>query len=530
MKQSNVLRRGMSALVALVLLVGMAMGQNDFVIVSGGSISNSGTIKVKGNITNSGVAGATTIAGTVQLKANAAQSIGTASNGAINFSTLTIPASGGNTKTFNVNSTVAAAIDIAASAGANSSYSLGSNTLTLQGTIANTGGATTPYVFSSGTVDYNGADDQTVWGSSGFTYGSLTVSQNGDKTMNGDITVSTALSVSAGNLSIGANTLTVNGTYSISDSITGSASSNMVLGGTGNIASFIVYGGLGDLTLNRDTYNVTLGDALTVNGALALNNGTLAVSTQTLTLLGAVTAAGSGALSSATTGTVAYNKGTNVQAVLAANYGNLTFSNFTKTLPSGTVGVAGTFTPGSATGHTITGNTFDFNGGTQTIPAFNAGTGYQNLFTSGAASEKTASGSLEIAGNFDNGGGSDNAVTLVMGLNSLTIGGTKDNTASTIKFAGASNGQLFTTGTIDYNGTVTQTIAGGGDYSTLALSGSGTKQIASGVTVGANNSLTVPTGVTLQLVDGTSVLNLKTTASLTVEGTLTNAGTIDVGN
>lgn len=356
----------------------------------------------------------------------------------------------------------------------------------------------------------------------------LTVSTAGTKTLGGSLTVASALSVSTGDLSIGANTLTIDGSYTISSgTVTGGATSNLTLNGSGSIASFAVTSGLNNFTVNRVGDVVTLGANLDVVGGFTLTAGTLAVSTNTLNLAGAVTSTGT--LTSATTGTVNYSKGTDVQNVLAANYGNLTFSNFAKTLPSGTVGVAGTFTPGSSTTHTITGNTFDFNGGTQNIPSFNVGTGYQNLITSGAASAKTATGNIQTAGNFDNGGASDNAVTLTMGTNTLTIGGTKENTASTIEFAGASNGQLFTTGTINYNGTVTQTIAGGGDYSTLAFAGTGIKRIASATTVGANNSLTVPAAVTLDLVDGTSVLNLKGTASLTVDGTLTNAGVIEVG-
>lgn len=523
MSHTTIVRRSLSALVALVLMFGLALGQNNFVVGSTATITNSGTIKVKGNIDNTGVVGATAIGGTVELKGTGAQSIGT-TGGALNFTNLTATAV--STKTFNVDASVATALEIT-SAGATQFAVASAKTLAVGGTIANTGGATTPYDFdnSGAVVNYNGGT-QTIFNT---TYDGLTVSNAGTKSLGGSLTVASALSVSTGDLSIGANTLTVNGTYTIaSGTVTGGATSNLTLNGSGSIASFAITSGLNNFTLNRVGDVVTLGASLDVAGAFALTAGTLAVSTNTLTLAGSVTSTGT--LTSATSGTVIYNKGTDVQTVLAANYGNLTFSNFAKTLPSGTVGVAGAFTPGSSTTHTITGNTFDFNGGTQNIPTFNGATGYQNLITSTAASAKTATGNLAVAGNFDNGGASDNAVTLTMGLNTLTIGGTKENTASTIEFAGASNGQLFTTGTINYNGTVTQTIAGGGDYSTLAFAGSGAKQIASATTVGTNNSLTVPNGVTLQLVDGTSVLNLKSTASLTVDGTLDNAGTIDVGN
>ena len=125
------------------------------------------------------------------------------------------------------------------------------------------------------------------------------------------------------------------------------------------------------LTISNST-SVSLGASsnAAVADSFQILQGTFAIGTNTLTLNGGV--ASSGTLTSAVAGTVSYNKSSAVQTVLAASYGNLTFSNFTKTLPaSGTVGIASTFTPGSAAGHTITGSTVDFNGaGAQTIPSF----------------------------------------------------------------------------------------------------------------------------------------------------------------
>ena len=47
-----------------------------------------------------------------------------------------------------------------------------------------------------------------------------------------------------------------------------------------------------------------------------------------------------------------YNQSSDGQAVIAAQYGHLTFSNFNKTLAgTGTIFVAGTFTPGIRRGH-----------------------------------------------------------------------------------------------------------------------------------------------------------------------------------
>lgn len=521
MNATHIFSRTFVAILSIFLMAAVAVGQN--LVLSGGASSYGGTWKVKGNIDNTSATGTKTFTGTVQLKGVLPQSMGGSAN-AINFATLT--ATGASVKTFNTASTIATAIDM--TTGTTTQFAVAASTkLTLQGTIANTGGATTPYVFSNSgaEVDYAGVTQSVL---SGITYDKLTVGAAGTKSLVGAVTVASALAVSAGDLSIGANTLTVNGTYTVAGTVTGGATSNLTLAGTGDVTSFSVTNGLNNMTLNRNTYTVTLAAPLTVAGVLALNNGTLAVSTQTLTLSGSVTAAGSGALTSAAAGTVDYATG--AQNVLAANYGNLSFTLGNKTLPtSGTVGIAGTFTPGPGT-HTTTSSTVNFNGGTQNIPAFS----YNNLTTSGAGSAKTATGNLTIAGTFDNGGASNDAVTLAMGTNTISVTG--DNTSSTIKFSGAANGKAFNTGTVEYNGddVTTQTI-GAGAYATLALSrsaGAGTaaKMIAADAAVTTSASFTVATNTSLQLVvpsiPGTTHTTLDVTGSMTVNGSLDNAGEI----
>src|SRR5262249_9349312 len=140
----------------------------------------------------------------------------------------------------------------------------------------------------------------------------------------------------------------------------------------------------------------------TVNGLLTLTAGALDVGNQTL-ILNDGSSVGGGSITSNPTGTVNYNQASDGQNVRAFNYGNLTFSNFNKVLePSGTIGIAGTFTPGSATGHTITGSTINFNGaGAQTINAFN----FNNLTISGARTTNNVTlangGTIGVAGIFN---------------------------------------------------------------------------------------------------------------------------------
>ncbi|MFY8003960.1 MAG: beta strand repeat-containing protein, partial [Chitinophagaceae bacterium] len=151
-------------------------------------------------------------------------------------------------------------------------------------------------------------------------------------------------------------------------------------------------------TVNPGTGNtVTINTNVTTSGTVSLQSGTLNIGAgNTLTLNSAITSTG-GTLTSAANGTVSYNQGTNGQIVLSASYGNLTFSNFNKVLTNATINIAGTFTPGSASGHTLTGSTFNFNGGAQNIPAFT----FNNLTISGTANN-TLTGTV-IIGNAGTG-------------------------------------------------------------------------------------------------------------------------------
>jgi len=191
----------------------------------------------------------------------------------------------------------------------------------------------------------------------------------------------------------------------------------------------------------------TLGGDITVNGAASVN-GTLNIGTNTLTLSG--NASGSGTIASSSGGTVNYNQSSDGQTIIAGTYGNLTFSNFNKTLASsGTIAVAGTFTPGSATGHTITGSTISFNNSTggQTVPAFN----YNNLTIANSSGTNTLSGAIGIAGTFTPGSNAS------AGTSTVTFNGAAQNIPSfTYNHLTVSNGSNKTAaGALTVNGDFT---------------------------------------------------------------------------
>ncbi len=151
-----------------------------------------------------------------------------------------------------------------------------------------------------------------------------------------------------------------------------------------------------NLTISNTSTTTLISDITNINGMFTLN-GSFTVSFNTLVLYGSTS--GSGILTSGTTGTVNYAQASAGQPVITANYGNLIFSNFNKLLPNNTVRIAGVFTPGLATGHTITGNTIEFNGGAQTIPSFNGATGYNNIVLSGNGLKSILS-PITATGNF----------------------------------------------------------------------------------------------------------------------------------
>ncbi len=236
-------------------------------------------------------------------------------------------------------------------------------------------------------------------------------------------------------------------------------------------------------------------------------------------------------LSFAQTSTVDYN-GTGAQYVAPANYGNLTFSNTgARTLAaSGTIGIAGTFAPGSNS-CTLTGSTINFNGTTaQTIPVFN----YNNLIISGARTVNNvtldASGSIGVAGTFSSSASFTSGALIITNSTidfngsgaqtigpfkyyNLTVSGTR--TTNDVTFSNGTIGifnnfnlfAAFTSGAyiitsgnyIDFNGTGAQTIPAF-NYQYFTISG----------TRGSNN-VTLENGGTIGLAGPNSPLTLTAT-------------------
>jgi hypothetical protein len=351
-------------------------------------------------------------------------------------------------------------------------------TVNIQGNfVLNAGGVSpaTNLSAGTGTFNFNGTGAQSITNGTAITFFNLTDSNiTQPLTLNNSFGAGGTLNVNGANATLapvansvisGAGTLTGTGTVRVTRiaatadflgqyTIANKTLTNLLVdyvGSATQVLSAITYG---QLRINNGSGVNHAAGTSTVNGLLTLATGALAVGTNTLVINNG-TSIGTGSITSAPTGTVNYNQGSAGQNVRAFNYGNLTFSNQNKVLANvGTIGIAGTFTPGTAVGHTITGSTIDFNGtGAQTIPAFS----YNNLTISGAH----AANNITLA----NGG-------------TIAIAGAFSPTAT---FAGGV--YVITNSTIDFNGAGSQTIPAF-NYNNITSSNAGARTFAGAGTVG----------------------------------------------
>ncbi len=158
----------------------------------------------------------------------------------------------------------AAALSVTGNITSDGNLTSTSGTLTISGDFSNTG----TFTCGTGTVNYNRAGIQVV---KGTTYNNLTISGSGIKTMAGSAGVNAILTLTAGNLSIASNTLTLSGTFAGTGTGTliGSATSSMSIEGSSVVGTLRFDNtSRANRTLNSFTLNNTnAGSSVTLNNA-----------------------------------------------------------------------------------------------------------------------------------------------------------------------------------------------------------------------------------------------------------------------
>ncbi|MCX6120713.1 MAG: hypothetical protein NTX44_03745 [Ignavibacteriales bacterium] len=274
--------RGVLTLLAIALIATMAVGQ-DLVIGGGGTFTGGGQYHIKGNISNNA---AVTINGVVTLEGTAAQVIGTATKGDINFQTLNV-----NTTVGSATMAVSTAVSSGLSIAAGSTFNIQNNTLDVGGTSTRNGTGTLTTGATS-IVNFTGTSAQTVLG--GVTYnGDLNLSGTGAKVIDATVTAGKNFNASSNITIAGSGTLafggTANGTISgdlvNNGTITAPASGLIIFGGAGQNIS-----GSNSIAFNNVTFagtgakNVNTGISISSGGQLAVNQPLIMSGSNALTM------------------------------------------------------------------------------------------------------------------------------------------------------------------------------------------------------------------------------------------------------
>lgn len=544
-----------------------------YAFVLSGSSGN-GTLSITGNF-NMNSPSATTYfnessgSGIIDLLGNFTLQAGTVTRAG--SGTANINFNGAATHTFSNSGTISGSVNFSVASlstlDLGTSILSGSGTFTLNGTLrvgatdaagaiqtGATGGnirvsGTRTYAANS-TIVYNGVAAQFI--GNGFPSGSdvnLTINNANGVSLSTslDIVALRTLTLTSGNISIGTQTLTINGTVTGSGGLVGGPSSNLVIGGTGDFGTLTFNGTtqLNNFTLNRTggAGLVTLGGNLTVLGTFTHTTGTLAIGSNTFTISGAYGPSTPDDLSTTSASTLIINgTGTLPSDISLAGgaLGTLTMArastSFTTTSTSTLTNLnlnAGTFANGTGISMAA-GGTVTRSGGTMNSLLANTVDTYNVVYTTGTISSgpelpdnttalanlsKTGSGTLtlskaitingiltlsngtfnagsnaiDLKGNFVSNAGSTLTSSAITFSGTTAISGSATPTFGSITITGALtpssnfqiNGNLVNNGTLNA-GTATTTFGG-----TTTISGSSTSSFNNIVISG---SLTAPTG------------------------------------
>jgi hypothetical protein len=495
MKYNHLYKSVATVLVALIISASSVFAQGNAAL--SGTVSNSGTIKVKGSLSGS----VTTIGGTVEFGAAGAQSIPSG----YTFTNLT--GSGSGAKTLAGDVTVLGTMKADAA-----TVDIGANKLALGGgiTVQNSGS----FVATAGTVDYNSNGAQSLYAT---TYKNLTTSGASSavtKSASGNIAV-------IGTLTNGVNTTLDFGTNSLTATGATFANSN-VLKSSGTVTVDATASIGGTFEYASATAGQTVASAsytsLTLSGAAKTLAGTYNVA-------GVYTP---GAFTHTYTGsTFNYDGTSGSQTIVAQSYNILGLSGAsTKSITAGIASVAGAFTHA--------GGDLTLNGGSLTLGTTGSFAGL--TITSGTLTGGTATasfaGAVSNAGTITAGSGLLDFTNTLGNTGTINVGaGHEMDLASTFTNSGTLT--FNATSTIKYLGSSAQSIADA-TYGNLSLSNSaktvGTSTVSTALT--ASSDVTVSTGLTISS-SASFAGNLVNNGAITATGssvTLNGAGQTISGN
>jgi len=401
-------------------------------------------------------------------------------------------------------------------------FSIGTRTLTINNLSTYLATSTAALTFSGGTVVFNGAAAQSILNNAaGVTYGTLSLSGAGAKSVTAGGTVTTAaLTQTGGQLSITEN-MDVTDSATLADLGAISASKNLRMTAAATSASITSMnnsstGTFENASNGTATIATLVGNTGTINqsgasGTIALTNAAANTGTITNTSNGTVTFNSTianntpGTISNTSTGTINFTN-------------NLTGTGTVSQTAGGMMNVAGSFTQ----------NTYSLAGANGTV-VYNAiaaqsiiGTSYYNLAISTTGGNATASNTMTLTGNLNISNGT---VLEMAGYSSSSFPGASNNNAGTIRWSG-DNVYVAGAGTTEFYSAAVGSIASGSNYGTMVFSGTGMKTFATSP-VTATGNMTVNSGALVTVANSVSV---QINGDLNLSNTITNNGTITVGN
>ena len=214
-------------------------------------------------------------------------------------------------------------------------FSIGANTLTLNGALTITSGSLTGGNTSNLTIGGSGASATLP----SITLNNLTINRSNGIILGGNVTTQGTLSLQSGNLSIGTNTMYINGLIiKTSGNLTGGNSSTIVFGGSGAATGLYAIT-LNTLTINRPNGINMLGN-VTVKNTLNLTSGNFSIGSNTLTLDG-IFLQTTGSLEGGTNSSLEINENLSSTTLPPVTLNNLTISRTNGATMAGDVSVCG---------------------------------------------------------------------------------------------------------------------------------------------------------------------------------------------